>query len=132
MPLPTSLLTFPDNRESLTHEDLFLKILDEGKPVVLCGLALIRGDQVVHSMIIVEKDGALMRGWSVYRGHPQQEMNTPCFMDQKKGKTAHAALPNFMVYLIAEVNDPSYVSEDLAPEELDKFVEHVIATYIHD
>jgi len=124
---------------SVHNDALAIQLLNEGKPLLIGGIAVLGdGGYIVRTVCFLQQIGKSsnktrnIKGWSYFVNQwpGLKQSGLQHFDSTKNEMPTQIALPNYMVYFIAEI-DPSLLESDANQHELQEAANYAV-TFIHD
>ena len=120
-----------------THSELIGKIVLDGKPFIIAGVSLEGANgHIVRSVGIYQSldwDCSKFKrliGWSFFEGRPRWFSNGLRRVDTKRLLKGPVAIPNLMVYFVAEA-DPELCGKNIDRAVLRDVIDYAL-TYVHN
>lgn len=146
--LPEGII--PTDNQGFSNSELSVKLAEEGKPFIVGGISLVDPGMAISYVVgihqwklpegmtfdeIKEKsdtDGLRIdiKGWNYHYGGVRQGSGKYRYLDTLRGIETVLAIPNTMIYFIAEV-ESEFVEQTADQKKLKRIVEYTLKQ-IHD
>lgn len=136
--VPDGIIPSPEPAEHTSNDELAHQLLESGRPTLIAGLSLLGDMGYISATVAIlqasefnsEGQADQLKGWNFFSGHPDRKLNKPQYLDLKAGKTTELAIPNTMVYFVAEV-DTKLLDKNTDRKQLKKVIDYAL-TFVHD